>query len=74
MPLLIYATATHPSCAMRLWSLKAAAPSGDMPEMAVCAQTVRRHRIATKMAFVGLAADSRGNSGGSRRLCQTCRF
>ena len=52
LPLLNYATATHPSRAMRLWSLKAAAPGDDMPEMAVCAETVRRHRSATKIAFI----------------------
>ena len=52
MPLLTYATSTHPSLAMRLSSLKAAAPSDDLPEIAVCAQTVRRHRIAARAAFI----------------------
>ena len=52
MPLLTYATSTHPSLAMRLSSLKAAAPSDDLPEIAVCAQTVRRHRIAARAAFM----------------------
>ena len=52
IPLLTYATSTHPSRAMRLSSLKAAAPSDDLPEIAVCAQTVRRHRIAARAAFM----------------------
>jgi len=52
MPMLVYATATHPSRAMRLWSLQAAAPGDDMPEIAVCAQTVGRHRIAATAALM----------------------
>jgi Zn-dependent protease with chaperone function/Flp pilus assembly protein TadD len=52
IPQLAYATSTHPSRAVRLSSLKAAAPSDDLPEIAVCAQTVRRHRIAARAALI----------------------
>jgi Zn-dependent protease with chaperone function/Flp pilus assembly protein TadD len=51
LPLLVYATATHPSPEVRLWSLQNAAPANDMPAQTVTAATVRRHRIAIVVAF-----------------------
>lgn len=52
LPLLVYATATHPSREVRLWALRSAAPGGELTEMALYATTIRRHRIAAAAAFV----------------------
>ena len=52
VPLLTYATSTHPSLKMRLWSLKAAAPIDDLLDIPICTQTVRRHRIIARAAFL----------------------
>jgi Zn-dependent protease with chaperone function/Tfp pilus assembly protein PilF len=51
LPLLVYATATHPSPEVRLWVLQTAAPADDVPRQTVPAATIRRHRIATAVAF-----------------------
>jgi tetratricopeptide (TPR) repeat protein len=51
LPLLVYATSTHPSRDVRLWALATAAPGGDLPTNVPCAQAVRRHRIAAATAF-----------------------
>jgi Zn-dependent protease with chaperone function/Flp pilus assembly protein TadD len=51
LPLLVYATATHPSRDVRLWSLATAAPADYLPASALCAPAVRRHRIAAATAF-----------------------
>jgi Zn-dependent protease with chaperone function/Flp pilus assembly protein TadD len=51
LPLLFYATATHPSLEMRLWWLRGAAPAGDISDKAPCPRTIRRHRIAAVTAF-----------------------
>lgn len=52
LALLAYATATHPSREMRLWSLHMAAPAEDKPQIAVCAQSIRRHRATAAAALV----------------------
>ncbi len=52
LPLLVYATATHPSRAVRLWTLESAAPAEDSLGLSLCARTIRRHRTASFMAFV----------------------
>jgi Zn-dependent protease with chaperone function len=51
MPLLVYATATHPSPEMRLGWLRATAPAGDISGKESCPRTIRRHRIAALAAF-----------------------
>jgi Zn-dependent protease with chaperone function len=51
-PLLVYATATHPSPEMRLCWLRATAPVGDASEKEDCPRTIRRHGIAATAAFV----------------------
>ena len=52
LPLLVYATATHPSRAVRLWTLESAAPAEDSLDLSLCARTIRRHRTASIVAFV----------------------
>jgi Zn-dependent protease with chaperone function/Tfp pilus assembly protein PilF len=52
MPLLIYATAAHPSREMRLWSLQEAAPDCDISDIKVAPETVRKHRTAATIAFL----------------------
>jgi Zn-dependent protease with chaperone function len=52
MPLLVYATATHPSPEMRLSWLRAKAPAGDVSGKGSCPRTIRLHRIAAAVAFV----------------------
>ncbi len=52
MQMLIYATATHPSRAVRLWSLRKSAPTGDLPDIVLDEKTIRRHRIVARTAFL----------------------
>jgi Zn-dependent protease with chaperone function len=51
LPLLVYATATHPSPEMRLHSLHAADPAGDDSGNKPCLRTIRRHRFAAVAAL-----------------------
>lgn len=50
--LLCYATASHPSRDVRLWSLKSAAPVDDVPDVEINPAIVRRHRSASVIAFL----------------------
>jgi tetratricopeptide (TPR) repeat protein len=51
LPLLVYATATHPSRAIRLSALESAAPAENSLVLSLCARTVRRHRLASVTAL-----------------------
>jgi len=51
LPLLVYATATHPSLEMRLWSLNAADSKGGHFPFEPCPGTIRRHQLAARAAF-----------------------
>jgi heat shock protein HtpX len=52
LPLLVYATATHPSRAVRLRALESAAPAGTELNISTCLKTIRRHRMASNTALV----------------------
>jgi Zn-dependent protease with chaperone function/Tfp pilus assembly protein PilF len=52
LPLLIHATATHPSREARLWSLRNASPAGDDSKIVVDQVLVRRHQVAARAVFL----------------------
>jgi len=52
LSLLVYATSTHPSCAVRLTSLYDAAPADDRPENPPDRAGLARHRLVTIAALL----------------------
>lgn len=52
LSLLVYATATHPSCEVRLAALCSAAPLSDKPDVALPVDRIRCERLVAVVAFL----------------------